>query len=221
MPRQALGPAAIGENPQDTFAHGQQGFKAHPGTIQRQGHQRVAFQVTTPEPNGAAAGDRKHNAAGRVYGLPQQIQSQVGDGFDVAIDGTRGGVKQLLVGFEDRGEFEGFSIDGGTTSRGCGPRWGWFISHIVLLGSRHDGQERLLKAKRPPRRGEVQDRGNREAGVEDEERGRVMTYRTLQGHGDQPHRQGGPLGLVRLVIVHVGETLMSAGFKGQAQGLGP
>ncbi len=102
--------------------------------------------------NGAAAGDRKDNAEGRVYGLPQQIQSQVGDGFDVAIDGTRGGVKRLLVGFEDRGEGEGFSIDGGTTSRGCGPRWGWFIGHIVLLGSRHDGQERLLKAKRPPRR---------------------------------------------------------------------
>ena len=32
-------------------------------------------------------------------------QSQVGDGFDVAIDGTRGGAKRLLVGFEDGGEF--------------------------------------------------------------------------------------------------------------------
>src|SRR6516225_1623948 len=104
-------------------------------------------------------------------------------------------------------------MGGGAASRGWGWWWGWLIGHLVLLGSCHDVKDRLLEAKRPQRRGELKDRSNSEKGVEHEERRRVMAYRKLQGHVHQPHCQGGPLGLVCIIILHVGNALMQAGLK--------
>ena len=137
----------------------------------------------------------------------------------MAIDCPRGVDKLLLVGLEDLGEFDRLAVFGRATSRGCGWRLGWLIGHLVLLGSCHNGEVRLLEAKRPPRRGEWKDRGHGEEGVEHEESRRVMAYCKLSGHVHQPHRQGWPLGRVCLVLLHVGKALMQAGLKRETPGL--
>ena len=116
--RQALGPEAIGESPKDTFEHGKQGCNAHSGALQRNGHQRITFQVATHQHNGSAAGDRKDKAERRFDRLPQQMHPQVGDGFDVSIERTRGVDKLLLVGLEDLCELDGLAVWGGRPRAG-------------------------------------------------------------------------------------------------------
>jgi hypothetical protein len=104
--RQLRGPEAIGEGVEHTLEQGKHRFHPDAGAIQREGREGIEGEIATHEDNGSARGDSKEKAPGAFDGLPQQVEREIRDRFQAAIDAARGREKRVLVGLKDIFEFD-------------------------------------------------------------------------------------------------------------------
>jgi hypothetical protein len=178
--RQALGPAARGESPQDAVEPGKPGFTAHSSPRQRDGPQGLSGTSATPQPNGTTAGDRQDEPQRRFERLAKPMQHQRRDGFDGARDRARGVAPRRLVRLKDLCELEGGAVCAGTARRAFVWRCGRCRGHRVFLSAGEDVAGGVWEAKRPRRRGALNDRGEGAQGVQHPERRGVMAHRNLQ-----------------------------------------
>jgi hypothetical protein len=65
----------------------------------------------------------------------------------------------------------------------------------------------------------LKDRCNGEKGVEHHDGRSLMASGKRQGHVHQPPGQAVALGVILLILSHVGKALMQAGIKGETKGL--